>query len=127
MCLPSVLGDGEAPFPSSRLMLRLPAETVFFHNCLPSVEAQINTRLSASADVRKMRSPQMIGVAPACPGSGNRQATLSVLLHVVGSLVSLLTPLLRGPRHWGQFSAFADVVEMAWLISNRASRIDLVM
>jgi hypothetical protein len=60
-------------------------------------------------------------VAPAWPGSGNRQTMFSVLLHFVGSPVSLLTPLFRGPRHCGQFSARADVANAASIIRTRAS------
>src|SRR3990172_10748340 len=39
------------------------------------------------------------------------QATFSSSPHFTGSPVSVLTPLPRGPRHWGQFSANAALVE----------------
>ncbi len=52
-----------------------------------------------------MWSPQMIGVAPVRLGIGSFQATFSSGDHFTGSPFSLLTPLRRGPRHCGQFSA----------------------
>src|SRR5579871_1444477 len=60
---------------------------------------------SASATLRKMRLPQMIGVAPLLLGMAIFQTTPSVLFQCKGRSFSSLTPLREGPRHWGQFSA----------------------
>ncbi len=84
----------------------LPDEIVCFQSCSPRVLAQSRTRSPPSAEVRKMRSSQTVGVEPAGPGKGSRQTTFSVLLQVVGSPVSLLRPSSRAPRHCGQFSAW---------------------
>ena len=54
-----------------------------------------------------MWSSHTTGVAPAGPGSSNRQATLSVLLQVSGRPVSWLMPSSRAPRHCGHSSATA--------------------
>src|SRR5690606_13091982 len=89
-CLPSVEGEGDAKFPSSERATLLPVPIVFFHSSLPSVLAQISSRLvlSAATEVRKMWSPQMTGVAPAWPGSGSFHTTFSVFVHLVGRSVS---------------------------------------
>src|SRR5580704_16041464 len=52
-----------------------------------------------------MWSPQTTGVAPAGPGRGSLHARLSALSNLVGRFFSSQTPLLCGPRHWGQLSA----------------------
>src|ERR1051326_6637556 len=59
---------------------------------------------SPPATLRKMCSPQMMGVDPLHAGSGSFHAMLSVVLHFTGRLVSPLMLLRFGPRHWGQFS-----------------------
>ena len=53
-----------------------------FHSTLPSVPTHSSTGRRRRRWSRKMRSPQTTGVAPAGPGSGSRQATFSVLLHL---------------------------------------------
>ena len=60
---------------------------------------------SVSATLRKMRSPQTIGVEPDHAGSASFQATFSVVDHVTGRFFSALMPFSDGPRHCGQFSA----------------------
>src|SRR5262245_15404165 len=67
------------------------------------------TWLLPSPLVTKIRSFQMTGVAPPRPGIGTFQATFLVSLHSVGSPLSLLTPVLSGPRHCGQLSPRATV------------------
>src|SRR3990172_11027812 len=53
----------------------------------------------------------MMGVETLSPESCAFQATFSSSPHFTGSPVSVLTPLPRGPRHWGQFSAKVDPAE----------------
>ena len=55
--------------------------------------------------LRKIVSPQMIGVDPLRPGIASFHAMFSVGLHLSGSPFSVLTPFIAGPRHCGQFSA----------------------
>src|SRR6185295_1645560 len=64
-------------------------------------------RSSPSATLRKMRSFQMIGVAPVQLGIAIFQVTFSSALHFVGRFFSALMPLRKGPRHCGQLSANA--------------------
>src|SRR5258707_3508267 len=56
-----------------------------------------------------MWSPQTAGVEPPLPGNGIFQATFFCSLHAAGRLVSLLRPLLSGPRQAGQLSARAAI------------------
>src|SRR5262249_5712381 len=65
----------------------------------------ISTRFESSAEVRKIRLSQTIGVEPDGPGIGNRQATFSVLVHLAGMPVSVLARVFVVPRLCGQFSA----------------------
>src|SRR5262245_23210781 len=108
-CLPSVLGEGEAELPSSPITLRLPRPTFCRHSSLPAVLMHSSHRSdpALSADVKKTRSPQTIGVAPAGPGSGKRHSKFLSLLNSAGRPLSPLTPLWLAPRHCGQFSAWA--------------------
>src|ERR1700677_4807873 len=95
-CLPSVLGDAPDVVLPSSFILR-PSQvmpTFFFHSSLPAVETHSNTRLPLSALVRKIRSPQTIGVAPLSPGNSSFQRMFSVVLHLVGRFFSVLRPLL---------------------------------
>ncbi len=45
------------------------------------------------------------------PGKASFQRTFFVALHSEGRLVSLQVPLLSGPRHCGQLSAWATATE----------------
>src|SRR5262247_2857242 len=60
---------------------------------------------SPSDALRKMRSPQMIGVEPLQAGISSFHATFSSVVHLTGRFFSSLTPLSAGPRHCGQLSA----------------------
>ena len=53
-----------------------------------------------------------MGVELPRSGSGTFQATFSLLLQVVGSPFSAHVPSPRGPRHWGQFSAWATTPKL---------------
>src|ERR1044072_8503681 len=55
-----------------------------------------------------MRSPHTIGVDPDQARSGSFHAMLSVVVHLTGRFVSVLMPFSDGPRHCGQFSAYAS-------------------
>src|SRR6185503_11997870 len=68
-------------------------------------------RLSPSATLRKIRSRQMIGVEPLKPGIAVFQTTFSSVVHLTGRFFSVLTPLSEGPRHCGQFCAWATTDE----------------
>src|ERR671915_39662 len=75
-----------------------------------------------SATLRKIRSPQTIGVDPDHAGSASVHATPSVLDQRTGSLVSELNPFRSGPRHCGQFSAVNGVVAYAAIVAARRKR-----
>src|SRR6185369_12291313 len=53
---------------------------------------------------------QMMGVEPLQPGIAIFQTTFSSVVHLTGRFFSLLTPLSAGPRHCGQFCAWATRV-----------------
>ena len=75
-----------------------------------------------SATLRKMCSPQTIGVEPEYCGTGTFHTTFSVADHFTGRLVSPLTPLSLGPRHWGQFSAVSGTPASEQRMSAQALR-----
>src|SRR5687767_47017 len=108
--LPSVTGDGE-----DMLCLRiftLPLPSNFFQSIVPFVRSTHQRYNSSfSATLRKIRSRQMIGVDPLHSGIASFQATFSSIVHLSGRFFSVLTPLSKGPRHCGQFSACASVIE----------------
>ena len=64
-----------------------------------------DTDRAPSATLRKMRSPQTIGVEPDHAGSASFQVMFSVFDQRTGRFFSPLMPLSDGPRHCGQFSA----------------------
>src|ERR1044072_9341191 len=66
---------------------------------------------SVSATFRKIRSRQMMGVEPLQAGIASFHATFSSVVHFEGRFLSLLTTFSAGPRHCGQFSARARVIE----------------
>src|SRR6185436_364600 len=109
---PSVTGDGDDMF-CLRCML-LPPAIGRFHTTFCFVRSMAQSsrlpELVLVATLRKIRSPQMMGVDPLKAGSGSFQATFSVALHVAGSPVSVLTPFNVGPRQFGQLSAAKIVV-----------------
>src|SRR6185369_14963489 len=78
-------------------------------------------RLSPSATLRKIRSRQMIGVEPLQPGIPTFQTTFSWVVHLTGKFFSLLTPLSAGPRHCGQFCAWATCEHMKKATAARVS------
>ena len=57
-----------------------------------------------------MRSPHTIGVDPDQAGSGSFHAMFSVVVHLTGRFDSALMPFSDGPRHCGQFSAYASTL-----------------
>src|SRR5215510_9274191 len=77
--LPSVTGDGDDMFCLRILVLPPPSETFQRGSPLPRSTHQRN-RLSPSATLRKMRSPQMIGVDPLQLGIASFQVTFSSAL-----------------------------------------------
>src|SRR4026209_2670824 len=86
----------------------LPAPSGFFQRTSPFVLSRHHSaRLSPSATFRKMRSRQMIGGDPLQPSIATFQTTFSSVVHLTGRFFSLLTPLRAGPRHCGQFWAWA--------------------
>src|SRR4051794_21083743 len=87
------------------ILMRPPEPRNRFQSWRPLVLIHKRTKSSPSTLVRKMRSPHITGVEPPGPGMGNFQAMFFLSLHTAGSLVSLLTPLLSGPRQLGQLSA----------------------
>src|SRR6185503_5057645 len=87
-------------------ILVLPALRGFFQTTVPFVRSTHHRNRSLpSATLRKMLSPQMIGVAPVQLGIASFHVMFSWLLQRTGRFVSLLTPFMLGPRHWGQLSA----------------------
>ena len=99
--------------PSSFRTFLLPDSTIVRRQrSLPSVPTHNSTSDPSSvAEVRKIESFHTQGVAPACPGKGSRQATLVRLPHSMGRFFSVEMPLLPGPRHWGQFSAWREAAD----------------
>src|SRR4029079_8835583 len=108
--VPSVTGDGVDWF-CFRCMW-LPPPSGFCQRIVPLARStHQRCRLgacpvsgSASATLRKMRSPQMIGVEPDSAGVASFQATFSDRLHLTRRFFSPLIPFADGPRHCGQFS-----------------------
>ena len=105
---PSVTGDGDdmfcfimrvSPPPSGRFHER--------HAAIAIDAAQRVARSRPSATLRKMWSPQTIGVEPDQAGSASFQAMFSFADHFSGRFFSPLSPFSDGPRHCGQFSADA--------------------
>src|SRR5678815_1356869 len=90
----------------------LPPPSGFFFFFSPFVlSTDQRNKLSPSATFRKMRSRQIIGVEPLKPGIETFQTTFSSVVHLTGRFFSLLTPLRFGPRHCGQFCAWATTNE----------------
>src|SRR5215475_9817658 len=105
--LPSVTGDGDDIF--CLRILVLPALRCFFQSASPLVRStHQRSRLPPSATFRKIRSPQMIGVAPVQLGIASFQVMFSSALHLSGRFFSAQMPFIVGPRHCGQLSAEAD-------------------
>jgi hypothetical protein len=110
--VPSVTGDGDDMF-----CLRswwLPPPSGAFHSTAGPLRSthQSDSELP-SATLRKIESPQTIGVAPLHSGSGSRHAILACSVHLSGSPFSVLTPFNCGPRHCGQLSADSAATSMA--------------
>src|SRR5262249_49142150 len=104
--LPSVLGDAAPSLPSSFLLAgSIARASGCSHNGLPSVRMHSRTRSLPLELVRKMRSPQITGVDPTLPGRGSFQTTFWDSLQRIGSRWLRATPLLSGPRQFGQLYA----------------------
>src|SRR6478735_4325937 len=114
--VPSVTGDGVDWFcfrcmwlqpPRSRCHRIVPLARYTHHRCRLGARPVSG---SASATLRKIRSPQTIGVEPESAGMPSFHAMFSDCVHFTGRLVSVLIPLPEGPRHCGQFSlACSDI------------------
>src|SRR6478672_2289654 len=102
--VPSVTGEGDDMFCLRSLWLP-PPSTAFHRTAGPLRSTHQSDSESPSATLRKMSSPQTIGVEPLNAGSGSFHATLFSALHVTGSPVSAAVPFSCGPRHCGQLSA----------------------
>src|SRR6185295_1972745 len=119
--LPSVTGEGDDMF--CLRILVLPALRCFFQSGSPLVRStHQRNRSLPSATFRKMRSPQMMGVAPVQLGKASFHVTFSSALHLNGRFFSLLTPLSEGPRHCGQLSPNALVVARMTIEQNQTAR-----
>src|SRR5687767_4015914 len=102
--VPSVDGDGDDMFCFCSLWLPPPSGA--FHSTAGPFRSTHQSDSSVpSATFRKIKSPQMIGVAPLHSGRGSFQAMFDSAVHLSGSPVSELTPFSCGPRHCGQLSA----------------------
>ena len=75
----------------------------------------------SSGCVKKIFSPQMMGVELPRLGSEAFHAIFSVALHFTGKFFSLLMPTPVAPRHMGQFSACCEKV-IAKVISRNLMR-----
>ena len=105
---PSVTGDAEqngfVPCVGSFSFVVTPAS----QSCLPSARFRHRSvRRLATGWVRKMRSPQTMGVELPGSGSGMRQRTFSVLLQFKGRFFSVEMPSAFAPRQAGQLAAQA--------------------
>ena len=103
---PSVTHVADAQPFMTWLFSGVPFQAVCCQTILPLLRSTQNTSRSApfgqSAEVRKMRSPQMIGDDWPMPGSCVFQTTL-LADHFTGNFVSVVCPFCSGPRHRGQF------------------------
>ena len=96
--LPSVAGEGEDMF--CLLILKLPPPSNCFQITAPFFLSTIHryrSFLLASATLRKIASPQMIGVAPLRSGIASFQAMLLSGLQRTGRFFSGLIPFSSGP------------------------------
>src|SRR5215813_2166529 len=117
---PSVTGDGDDMF--CLRILVLPPPSSFFQRSSPLLRStHQRKRLPPSATFRKIRSPQMIGVAPVQLGIPSFQVTFSSALHRTGRFFSALVPFRKGPRHCGQLSATTDTAASATTSRERNS------
>ena len=109
--LPSVTGEGEVLFP--RPFAKSPPAMFRFQSTFPSARERHMSHWSllASGLITKTRSPWMIGVAPEMPGISTDHFTPSVGLNFSGNPFSGEVPLKAGPRHWVQFSAWAETAK----------------
>src|SRR5437762_3595994 len=122
--LPSVTGEGDDMF-CLRIIV-LPPLRNFFHRTVPaflSIAHRVRSPSLASPTLRKMVSPQMMGVAPLRSGRGSFQAMFSSVDQRTGRLVSGLMPFSAGPRHWGQFSANSADPQTAARANARVGRV----
>jgi hypothetical protein len=111
-CRPSVTGDGDDMF--CFCIRVLPPPSGRFQRTAPRARSMDHSdRLRPSATLRKMRSPQTMGVEPDHSGSGSFQAIFSVFDQRTGRFVSALRPFSSGPRHCGQFSAVSGATPNA--------------
>ena len=107
---PSVTGDGDDI--CCFIMRRLPPPIGRFQRTVPRVRSTAqNDRSRPSPTLRKMCSPQTIGVAPERSGTASFQVMFSVVDQRTGRFFSPLMPFSSGPRHCGQCSAAADAPE----------------
>src|SRR5215468_1867064 len=108
--VPSVTGDGDDMF--CLRILTLPLPSCFFQTTSPFLRStHQRKRLSPSATFRKIRLRQMIGVEPLQLGRANFQTIFSSVDHFAGRFFSALQPFKLGPRHCGQFSAWATAAK----------------
>ena len=109
---PSVTGDGDDMF--CFIWRRSPPDSSRFHRVAPVLRSSAHRCSDPwSATLRKMWSPQTIGVEPEYCGTATFQATFSVVDHLTGRFFSPLMPLSVGPRHCGQFSAPSGLTSIA--------------
>src|SRR5262245_57110873 len=95
---PSVTGEGDDMF--CFIIFVLPPPSRCFQIAAPRVRSMHQrNRSDPSATLRKMRSPQTIGVEPEKSGTASFHVTFVVFDHFAGRLLSALTPLSDGPRH----------------------------
>ena len=89
--MPSVTGEGEVLFCLRQSSLPSVLERQRIYNSLPpgSFSASVS---AGEGEVRKMRSPQMMGVPPLQEGSFDFQTRFFSKLQDVGKFLDVLTP-----------------------------------
>ena len=104
---PSVTGDGDDMFCFRSRRFPPPRCRCQSGSPVSRSRHQSSMLSSSTATLRKIRSPQTIGVDPDQAGIASFQAMFRSVSHSTGRFVSVLTPSPVGPRQAGQFSARA--------------------
>jgi hypothetical protein len=69
-----------------------------------------------------MRSPQTTGVDEPLPGISTFQRTFFVSLHSIGGVACGATPVMSGPRHWGQKRSASAPLAPSGTLSDKDGR-----
>src|SRR5262245_12508204 len=122
---PSVTHDGVAQPFISWLFSGVPLHASWCHRIFPFFRSTHSTSRFCtlpSAEVRKMRSPQMIGDDCPLPGSAVFQTT-DLASQRTGSPLSREWPSPCGPRHCGQLPSSPAIIDVVQPTEHARNRI----